>query len=159
MTEYLRVVHRRERGLPPELDLDRELNVVQCCREAIRRGIIKSAHDLSEGGLAIALVECSLLTPFGPQGSEIILSAPQALRLDALLFGESQSRILVTISESQRGQMGRLTEEFRVPMTVLGRVGGDHLSIRLEGKEPIIHIPLKRLEEAWKGAIPRYFET
>lgn len=158
MTEYLKVIHGRERGLPPELDLDRELAVVQCCREAIRRGIIKSAHDLSEGGLAVALAECSLLTPSAPQGTEIMLPASQEIRLDALLFGESQSRILVTISESQREEMGRLAEEFHVPIYVLGRVGGDHLSIQLEGEKPIIHIPLRQLEEAWKGAIARYFE-
>jgi phosphoribosylformylglycinamidine synthase len=158
MSEYLRVIYARERGFPPELDLERERSVVRCCTEAIHTGIIKSAHDLSEGGLAVALTECSLLHPVMPRGARVELENPKGIRLDALLFGESQSRILVTLHEEQWPKLNQLAASHGVPITLLGKVGGDSLTVRLNSKEPIIHLPLVELEKGWKGAIPKYFQ-
>jgi phosphoribosylformylglycinamidine synthase len=153
MSEYLRVIHGRERGFPPELDMERERSVVHCCREAILGGIIKSAHDLSEGGLAIALAECSLLNPVKPWGAQIELKNPRGIRLDALLFGESQSRILVSLQEAHLSRLEKLAAALHVPISLLGRVGEDHLAIRLQGEDPIVHLPLNKLEVVWNGTI------
>jgi phosphoribosylformylglycinamidine synthase len=158
MSEYLRVIHGCERGFPPELDLQKERLVVQCCREAIERGIIKSAHDLSEGGLAVSLAECSLLNPAQPQGAHIELDNTQGMRLDALLFGESQSRILVSLQEARMTQLEQLAADLHVKMTFLGRVGGDHLTVRLREGKPLIHLLLKKLESVWKGTFENYFK-
>lgn len=158
MSEYLRVIHGRERGFPPELDLERERSVVRCCTEAIHMGIIKSAHDLSEGGLATALTECSLLQPVMPRGAAVELENPKGIRLDALLFGETQSRIMITLCQEQLSRLKQLATGYGVSMTILGKVGGDCLTIRLNSQEPIINLSLMELEKVWKGAIPRYFE-
>jgi phosphoribosylformylglycinamidine synthase len=157
MSEYLKTVHGRERGFPPELDWERERSVVRCCTEAIHTGIIKSAQDLSEGGLAIALAECSLLHPMMPRGAQIELENSRGIRLDALLFGESQSRILVTLHQNQLSSLKRLAADHGIPLTLLGKVGGDHFTVRLND-ERLIHFPLVELEKVWRGAIPKYFE-
>ena len=158
MSEYLRVIHDRERGFPPELDFERERSVVRCCREAIQACIIKSAHDLSEGGLAIALSECSLLHPVKPRGAHVGLENPKKIRWDALLFGESQSRILVSLHEAQWDRLKQLAAVHGAPMTLLGRVGGERLTIQSDEEKPMISLPLMELEKAWKGTLPKYFE-
>src|SRR5476651_798982 len=92
---YLREIHGLKRGRPPELNIAREKKMHDAVRAGIRLGEIRSAHDLAEGGLLVALAECAI-GGSKKLGASITLDLPHA-RLDALLFGESQSRAIVTI--------------------------------------------------------------
>src|SRR4030067_3396534 len=97
MSEYLREIHYKVRGVPPYLDLDLEKKVQELCLYGIKQGIIKSAHDTSEGGLAVALAGCCMQSEDKKNiGAEIELK--DEIRVDALLFGERQSRIIIIVS-------------------------------------------------------------
>src|SRR6059036_200647 len=91
-TEYLRAVHHREQGTPPVLNLEREAALQRVVLQAVEQGLVRSAHDCAEGGVAVALAESCLSATNGPLGAEIVLDR-HGLRRDSLLFGESQSRI------------------------------------------------------------------
>ncbi|MEW5899946.1 MAG: AIR synthase-related protein, partial [Acidobacteriota bacterium] len=150
-SEYLRLVHGREHGQPPLIDLTEERRVQELCIEAISRGLVRSAHDLSEGGLAVCLAECALLSPSRP-GCVVDLEA--RMRPDVLLFGESQSRILISVSEVRLRELLGLAEERKVKASAIGRIRGKKIIIRQAGRETI-HLPVDRLYKAWKNAIPR----
>jgi len=92
-SEYLALWHGMVRGAPPWIDLAVEKQVQQVCAAAIAQGIVRSAHDVSDGGLAVALAECCITAPEQFRG--VVIELQGAIRPDALLFGESQSRIIL----------------------------------------------------------------
>ncbi len=94
-SHFLKVIHGRKAGLPPRLDFERELALQNVLRELIRAGLVRSAHDCSEGGLAVALAE-ACFNPDARLGAEIDLSAAGPQRLDQILFNESQSRVVIS---------------------------------------------------------------
>ena len=96
------------------------------CLEGIIKGLVKSAHDCSEGGLAVALAECCVTAP-DPVGVEVNIK--DKIRPDCLLFGESQSRILVTVDKENLKRFEKLTKQKSVPLALLGEVGGKKLKI------------------------------
>ena len=156
VTEYLRVIHGRERGFPPEINLDQEQQVLLCVREAIQGRLIRSAHDLSEGGLAIALVESCLLHPVQPLGVQVDLDRPGDIRLDAVLFGESQSRILISLQEKEFGSLSGLAEKHGVKLTLLGKTGGDRFKIHLrDGGARLIDLSLDRMASVWENTLEK----
>ncbi len=150
-SEYLRTVHGLERGRPPGIDLEREKAVQDFCRQAIGKGLIRSAHDLSEGGLAICAAECCFLS-----GKEIgcAIGLDDKIRPDALLFAESQSRLLVSTASEDLPRLLELAAEGGVPARAIGQTGGKELIIRQEGRE-IVRLPVERLYDSWKKAIPK----
>jgi len=147
-SEYLAVVHGQVRGLPPRIDLDLERRVQEACLTAIRAGLIRSAHDCSDGGLAVALAESCLV---GGVGARIELAA--AFRPDALLFGESQSRVIVALREEDWPALEAIAREAAVPMQRLGSTGGRQLVIDVGGA-CAVRAELDELDRAWRGAIP-----
>ncbi|MBI5599807.1 MAG: phosphoribosylformylglycinamidine synthase subunit PurL [Deltaproteobacteria bacterium] len=148
-SEYLKVIYSRDAGLPPRLDLSVEKNLQDACREAIRAGIIRSAHDLSDGGLSVAMVE-SCLSPQGPIGA--VVDVPSGnIRKDALLFGESQSRIMVSLMEKDVKKLGDIARSRGVPFRVIGRVGGSSLNIN-----GLVVLPLETIADAWGNALARF---
>jgi len=140
-SEYLKLFHNLERGLPPQMDLTLEKLVQDTCRESIQAGLISSAHDCAEGGLAVALAECCL---GGKIGAEIELESNQ-IRNDALLFGETQSRIIVSLNEKKLSSLQEIAHKYEVPLQVLGRVKGDFLKIN-----NLINIEVEKLRKAWE---------
>ncbi len=151
-SEYLRVIQGREGGFPPSLNLAQETAVQTSCLKAMEAGIIKAAHDCSEGGLAVALAEACIASPYGKiPGAKIELNT-DFIRKDALLFGESQSRIIVSIRRDQLSDLQRITHSLQVPATVIGQVGGERLTIALKGQK-VIDIPIQDLKQAWRSAI------
>lgn len=155
-SEYLSVVHGLERGRPPSLELDRERGVQKACLEMIRGGLIASAHDCSDGGLAVALAE-SCLSPDGPLGvqvelqEEICPERKRRIRPDALLFGETQSRIVLSAPETALSAIQAIAKEWGVPLTVLGRVQG--AGFRIQGNGFAIDLPMETVKEAWRNAL------
>lgn len=160
-SEYLATVHGVESGTPPQLDLDLELNVQRLTLAAIRRGILKSAHDPSEGGLAVALAESCIA---GGVGAAIDLkpemAAEKDIRLDAVMFGETQSRIVASLAPDQMERFQKMADMVGVPITLLGKVGGEHLTVHLPGPQPRLLISSKvtDLDWAYRGAIARQLE-
>ncbi|OFV87003.1 MAG: phosphoribosylformylglycinamidine synthase II [Acidobacteria bacterium RBG_16_68_9] len=147
-SEYLAVRHGLVRGTPPWIDLAAERQVQQVCRDAIRDGIVRSAHDVSEGGLAVALAECCVTTPGGGWGAEIEMQGE--IRPDAWLFGESQSRIVVSLRRRHLNRLRDLAEAMQVPLEVLGEVRGRRLRIG-----NLIDADITELHHAWAAALPR----
>jgi phosphoribosylformylglycinamidine synthase len=140
-SEYLKQIHGRVCGTPPSLDLDKELKLITALLKASEEGIIKSAHDISEGGLALAISECCF-TPSGLKGVEIKI--PRLIRDDALLFSESQARAIISLDEHNITKIKNLTETYDVPMEIIGRVSGARLFI-----EGLINIPISKAYSKW----------
>jgi phosphoribosylformylglycinamidine synthase len=147
-SEYLKQIHGKTAGLPPQLDFKREKAVQKVCRVGISRGFIKSAHDVSDGGLAVALAECALLRPDGLQGA--VIEAENDIRPDVFLFGESASRIIVTVAPENIDMMLTIAKAEGVFARVIGNVGGRMLVV---GK--LLSIDLADLYEKWSEALPK----
>ena len=109
-----------------------------------------SAHDVAEGGLAIALAEACITGPGTGIGGHITLAEPLrgSLRLDALLFGESQSRVLASLPAENVSRLQALAQAASVPCTVLGEVGGTALDI-----VDVIQLPVAQLQHEWRTAL------
>ena len=152
-SEYLAVVHGQVRGLPPRLDLDLERRVQEVCWRAIQQGLVASAHDCSDGGLAVALAESCLV---GGVGADVALSFSG--RTDALLFGETQSRIVLSLKEEHWPALAALAAEAGVPLARLGRTGGQRLLITVNDR-PAVDVSLADVGRAWRGAIPDRMDT
>jgi phosphoribosylformylglycinamidine synthase len=148
-SEYLNVLHGQTRGRPPALDLGREKALQQLVPAAIRAGLAASAHDLSEGGLAVALAECCI---GGEVGATLELSSG-GLRTDSLLFGESQGRVIISTEPEKAGRLLALAAEHGVPARVTGAVGGRELKISVDGNIRI-QLPVEELAKKWREAIP-----
>lgn len=153
-TEYLRIAHRVERGAPPALHLDLEKAVQATCLEAITKGIVKSAHDCSEGGVAVALAESCISGEEGCIGADITFN--DDIRWDALLFGESQSRIILSINTEDLSQLKEIAARQGAPWHVLGQIGGDSLRINVRGGRFVIDLDVHLMKEEWAGALRRY---
>lgn len=156
-SEYLATLHDLEVGLPPQLDLNRELQVQKVALEAIREGIVHSAHDCSDGGLAVAIAESSIA---GKIGAHIELTdsveAVDNTRLDAVLFGESQSRIVLSLKPEQLPRIQELGRAAGVTVSHLGTVGGERLLIadnRNSFFQPLIDLSVAEVESAFRNAI------
>jgi phosphoribosylformylglycinamidine synthase len=157
-SEYLKVVHGLVGGVPPRLDLEMEKKVQTMCIEGIRRGFILSAHDCSEGGLAVALAECCCAGGIGAR-----LEVNTDLEPVYWLFGESQSRLVVTLEEKDLPRLESLASSRGVPFRVLGRTGGDRLVVNDWVDLPVEEIRARREEALVKllekgteaGAEPR----
>ena len=145
-SEYLKLVHGLVKGTPPWIDLKLEQAVQNCCLEAIDRGLLRSAHDVSDGGLAVALAECCIGGPDRPIG--VRLETHEVIRGDALLFSESQSRIVVSVEEKDLSQLRERSTELNVPMQVIGTVGGTRLII-----QPLLQLPVEELRSIWSNGL------
>jgi phosphoribosylformylglycinamidine synthase len=154
-TEYLKRHHTMATGRPPALDLETEKRVQAACLEAIRQGLAASAHDCSDGGLAVTLAESCI---YGGLGAEVTLPASDSkLRLDARLFGESPSRIVVSAAPEKAKQIEAIAAKHGAPVTPLGRVGGAKLLISAEGKQ-VAAVPVAEMESIWRSAIRELIE-
>ena len=150
-SEYLKFVHGMVRGTPPWIDLKVEQAVQSCCIEAIERQIIRSAHDTSEGGLAVALAECCIGGPEKPLGARI--ETREMIRGDALLFSESQSRIVLSLAEKDWAQLQEIAARHNVSAQVIGSVGGTRLVI-----QPFLQLPVEELRSIWASGLSVRFK-
>jgi phosphoribosylformylglycinamidine synthase len=146
-SEYLKVIHGKVAGKCPALDLGKEKRLHEAVLEAIKLGLIVSAHDISEGGLGVALAESCML---GGIGATINADKAKAkhLEINEWLFSESQSRILVSLPEKSMFLLDRVATGHRVPHAYLGRVGGKSLVIG-----DILNLEVSNLKEAWQGSL------
>lgn len=149
-SSYLSVVHSTVAGRPPQLSLEREAAVQRLTLEAISRGMIHSAHDCSDGGLAVALAECCIWAGMGLQGvdGDLPLRDANELEVTALLFGEAPSRIIVSLSPDDWNALVEMARDARIPVARIGTVGGDQLTIGT-----VLEAPVATLHATWRGGL------
>ena len=148
-SELLKVVHGKIAGRPPRLDLEAEKRLHALLAEGAARGILRSAHDASEGGLAVTLAECAFRGEEPGLGGRFDL--PGGLRPDVLLFSETPSRAVVTTRDELR--IAELARRHGVPWARIGVVGGGRLTL-VSGGATLVDLPLERLHEAWMSLEP-----
>ncbi|MEL6815548.1 MAG: phosphoribosylformylglycinamidine synthase subunit PurL [Cyanobacteria bacterium J06598_3] len=150
-SEYLKLLHETVAGQPPKVVVDLELRVQAACRYGIRKGWIHSAHDCSEGGLAIALAESCI---GGQKGAAVML--PQGnLRLDTLLFGEGGARIIVSVSPAHQAEWEAYCAANCSECQHIGTVGDrtTPLALSLNEETTLVSVSIADLAEPWANAI------
>ena len=153
-SEYLKLRTGKVQGACPELRLDEELRLQACVREGIRLGLIRSAHDTSEGGLLVAALESAFGANDGEgMGCQLMLTRG-ALRLDSLLFGETAGRIVVSVSPEAEGSLATLCATHRVPCAKIGATGGSRITVAVDG-QPLLDADAVDLKELHAGALER----
>jgi phosphoribosylformylglycinamidine synthase II len=151
-TAYLKEIFGQERGFPPMLHLEEEANLQEMVLDAAGQGILSSAHDCSEGGLAVALAECCLGAPT-PFGAVIEMANPE-FRTDALLFGETQSRVIVSVPPEKLPSLRDLAAARQVPCQVVGEVKGERLTFTVGGRK-LIDLTVKDLSLVHRSGLER----
>ncbi|SEC53151.1 phosphoribosylformylglycinamidine synthase subunit PurL [Paenibacillus sp. GP183] len=147
-SEFQYVIHGVTEGRPPELQLEVEKRLQATVLKAIQEGLVASAHDLSEGGLAVALAESCIS---GRVGAEVSVNSD--IRKDFTLFSESQSRIVLSASPEKADALQHWIASQGVPYQVIGTVTGNELKIKVNAEHGI-QSPISELEKVWKDAIP-----
>jgi phosphoribosylformylglycinamidine synthase subunit PurL len=143
---YLATIRGLIAGRPALLDLERERAVQQLALRVIAAGLLRSAHDCSDGGLAVALAECCLWSGLGLKGELYLPDEPVAAT--ALLFGEAPSRIIVSLEPDMWPDLHQLAVSVDVPLTRLGTVGGDRLVLG-----DSLDLPVVMLRSAWRDGL------
>jgi len=151
-SEYLAAIHGRVIGAPPACDPAREKKVIDALLEAIASGVVSSAHDCSDGGIAVALAECCVANTETESGAEIDLSRYPGLSDREILFGETQGRIVVSSNVPER--VLAIAERVGVPCAQIGRVRlrSDALDIKLPKSS--LRSALSVLHRAYHSTIP-----
>jgi phosphoribosylformylglycinamidine synthase subunit PurL len=155
-SEYLKRVHDRVAGDAPPVDLGVERALQETLLDAIREGLLSSAHDVSEGGIAVALAECAIMEPGARWGVEVALD--DALPPAALLFGEDQGRAIVSCDPTAVSSVQAIAARHGTPAREIGRVGspGDGFIVRLP--ETALEADVAELAAIYENAIPRRME-
>ena len=147
-SEYLDVIHGVVAGLP-RIDMIEEVKVQKLVRNLVNVGIIKSAHDCSEGGLIINLAESSIVGGKGFEGSFEIVG-----RWDACLFGEIQSRVVVTFAAGKESEFYDICNKHEVPILMLGNVGTSKFVLK-----DVISMSMDTLENTWRGGLEDDYQS
>jgi phosphoribosylformylglycinamidine synthase II len=155
-SEYLKTIHGRVAGDAPALDIDAEAALQRALLAAIRAGLVRSAHDPAEGGLAVALAESAFADPMRPFGVEVELR--DDLPRGALLFGEAQSRVVVSAAPDRTDALLRHMAEHGVPAERIGRVGAVDGTFRVRTGDAVVEAPIGELAALFQGAVPRRME-
>jgi phosphoribosylformylglycinamidine synthase len=158
-SEYLKVAHGEIRGVPPVLDLTWERALQRVLVDGAAAGIIQSAHDCAEGGLAVTLAECCFDTGLGAETDVAAVKVDAAPRFAdiATLFGESASRVIVSVTPDQLPALLAKAAAAGVPAKAIGRVGGTRIRVAVGGRL-VIDESLAEVERIWSQAIESWFE-
>jgi phosphoribosylformylglycinamidine synthase len=152
-------------GTIPRIDLQIEVAVQAVCLEAAEAGLLRSAHDCSDGGLAVALAECCF-SSLNRDAVGASISLPETLAnglpgpLPTLitLFSESPSRIIISFPASSRDAIESMASRKNCPLTMIGQVGGDQLRIKV-GQEAAISAHVRELETVWRSSLSQKLEA
>jgi phosphoribosylformylglycinamidine synthase subunit PurL len=158
---YLQCLHGLKTGLPPRCDLEKEVQLQHTLRGFILSGLVKSAHDCSDGGLAVALAESCISRQIARNtprliGAEIDLSTFQDIRPDALLFGETQGRVIISTAPAQTVKVLERAKILGVSATKLGTVGGNDLTVQFGASQ--LKCTVADLHRVWWNAIAEAME-
>ena len=153
-SEYLKVVHGLICGVPPVLDLKTECTLQRVLVELVAAGLLLSAHDCSDGGLAVTLAECSADTD--GIGCEVTIPTVAGGTID-VLFGEGTSKVVVSVRKNDVSRVTEVATAASLPCLTLGRSGGERVRISI-GDEDVVDAPLDEVVQAWSTGVSRYFE-
>ena len=155
-SSYLEYIHDLVTGRPPEIDLELEKNIQSFLRQSISKGLIKSAHDVSDGGLAITISECCISSDLGAS-----IDLPKShSRIDRMLFSEGGSRILISISPENLKNFNLILNEFInknqfINALKIGSVIKDKNLIISKDKLKIVNLSISQLKYSYNNAIPQ----
>ena len=157
-SEYLKSIHGLVRGVPPRLDLETERRLQQLVVALAGDALIRSAHDCSDGGVAVTLAECCFGSGFGAEVAlpAVSVSSSRTVNDAAALFGESASRVVVSAAPERVAEITARAVEGGVPVRVLGNSGGPQLRISIDSRIAV-DVEIAHAEEAWSSTISRYF--
>jgi phosphoribosylformylglycinamidine synthase len=152
-SEYLAAIHGKTAGRPPRLDLEQAARGIRALVELARAGLLRSAHDVSEGGLGACLLECCVS---GPEliGATLAIESPG--RADHVLFGEAPARWVVSFAPAEEERVRSACAAAGAPLTRLGHVGGDRLALTVNGRS--FWKPVADLAAAWSHGFRRVVE-
>ena len=153
-SEYAREILGELWGFPPALELEKEAALQKCLVEAIQAGLVDSAHDVSEGGLAVTVAECGFRNGVGAR----LELASDGLPAECRLFGEDASQVLISCDAQQVPRIQQLAKKFGVAAEPIGATIADNLEIMLDGK-PAVSAPIADLRNAWGTALERALHT
>ncbi|MGF1676658.1 MAG: AIR synthase-related protein, partial [Rivularia sp. (in: cyanobacteria)] len=156
-SEYLATIHNTVAGKPSRVDFDLERRVQQCCREGIRQGWVRSAHDCAEGGITVALAECCINSKLGAE-IRLDLPASNSQRWDEILFGEGGARIIVSVAlEQQQIWESYLQEQLKDNWQKLGEVGNSqtNLGVLTTDNKTLINVTIENASNHYYQAITR----
>ena len=158
-SEYLQTVHGLTRGVPPALDLAAEGSLQAVVADLISRGVARSAHDCSEGGLAVTLAECCFES--GGVGAAVTVAGTMSDggvdRLAATLFGESASRVIVSVAPGETAALLAVARDAGVPAVVIGRTGGSVIRVNVDDTNAI-ECSVLEAEARWRAALPNWLD-
>ena len=152
-SEYLARVHGVTAGSPPPCDLDTEKNLIEALLDAIQSGVIRSAHDCADGGLAVALAECCIMDRNAQRGAKVDLSHWAELPARGLLFGEAQARVVVTTALPDT--VLSIASKHGVPAQVIGRVGALGAPLQITTNGARLEASIDRMDDAYHETIPK----
>ena len=147
-SEYLSLIHNLEVGIPT-IDLELEKGVHSIVRRLIQNGLVTACHDCSDGGLVVALTEMAIS---GPSRVGCGINLPLSVRFDTILFGERQSRIIVTATPENAKKVLSILTESDIPHTQIGKTGGDRIKIN-----NLIDLSLADVAKAWSSTLEEGF--
>ncbi len=148
-SEYLKIIHNQVQGLPPKVDLKEEKLNQELCRVSIQRRLLLSAHDCSEGGLAVALAECCMSTGLGAT-VDLGVAGVAAREMTAILFGESQGRFLISLESDNLLEFKGLAAKIGANYNIIGKVIGDRIKI-----DDKIDLEVSEIKNYWDYALDK----
>ncbi len=154
-SDYLELVFGIKKGPVPEIDLKEEFNLQGGLYEMITEGLIKSAHDISEGGLAVALAESCFTSFFEDMG--VYIELPDDLREDFTLFGEDQSRVIISIDKDDFEKVKHIAEKWNIPQMSLGFTAKGKFEVKV-GNHLFLYNDPRFLRNIWESALSEYFK-
>ncbi len=158
-SEFLKTIHGVIRGVPPALDLARERALQRLIVDLISRGLVRSAHDCAEGGFAVALAECC----FESGGIGAVTTIPGVTGVDgmdrvaATLFGESASRVVVSVAPAEVATVVAAASRANVPATRVGRTGGRAIRIAID-EQVVVDLGLSEAEARWTAVLSNWLD-
>ncbi|HXP45780.1 MAG TPA: phosphoribosylformylglycinamidine synthase subunit PurL [Terriglobales bacterium] len=153
-SEYAKDILGMVWGFPPALELEKEAALQRCIVEVIRQGLAESAHDCSDGGLAVALAESAFPNGVGAR-VELVSSG---LAAEFLLFGEDSSRILISCASEHVGRIQELAVEYGIAAEVLGETVTERIEILVDGRQ-VAAAGVSELKQAWASALERALQV
>ena len=145
-------------GKVPALDIERERAVQNACLQAAEAGLLVSAHDCADGGLAVALAElCFSSLGRDAIGAQVDLEG-ESLSPTSLLFSESPSRIILSFSEAVADEVQKIAGRHDAPFKIIGRVDGNSLRVAIDGQE-VVNTNATDLETTWRNGLSRKLQT
>jgi phosphoribosylformylglycinamidine synthase subunit PurL len=147
-SEYLKVIHKKVEGNSPQMDLPTEKILQEILLQLIRKGLVNSAHDISEGGIICALAECCIINKEKKLGAKV--NIPAKSRKDFSYFSETQSRIIVSVLKDKKDELEKMLQSAKQPFLTIGKVGGSSLKINDD-----IDVSLDEITDLYYNTIPR----